>query len=347
MNAAVITRHGDLDGLQLQQVKVPEPGPDEVRVKVYACALNRADLSLLRGLSGPGLREKRLPVIPGVDFSGTIDAVGDEARAQGWEFGQPVVIYPGVFCSECEYCRQGEETMCDHYQIIGEEMDGGLAEYVVVPARNLLALPDSSHLERVAAAPATYTTAWRMLFTQGGLQPGQKVLIVGVGSGVATAAATLAHRFGAQLFGTTRDPAKAERAKELGFSSVLAGYERPFDEWVAQQTGGTGVDIVVDSVGARTWRQSIRSLRKGGKLVICGATSGDVPEISIREIYQNHRQILGAPCGNLREFRQVMGLIIDGAVTPVVDEVYSLGNVHSAFRRLASQEQFGKVLVRP
>lgn len=347
MTAAVVAQHGDVDQLTLQRVPVPEPAAHEVRVRVAACALNRADLSLLKGLSGPGLRPKRLPVVPGVDIAGTIDAVGREAGRTGWTPGQRVVVYPGVFCGECSFCRAGEETMCDDYQIIGEEIDGGLAEFVVVPARNLLAVPDGVPLASAAAAPATYTTAWRMLLNRGRLQPGDTVLIVGVGSGVATAAATLAHRFGARLYGTTSRAAKAEHARALGYRSVKVGYDSPFDEWLRAETGGAGADIVVDSVGARTWRQSIRSLERGGRLVICGATSGDEPQISIREIYQAHREILGAPCGNVGEFRRVMRLIFDGAVTPVIDRIYPLSDVRGAFERLQAQEQFGKILVRP
>ncbi|HEX7004329.1 MAG TPA: zinc-binding dehydrogenase [Trueperaceae bacterium] len=347
MNAFVVESHGEIDDVEVKQWPRPEPAPDEVRLQVKACALNRADLSLLQGLSGPGIREKHLPVIPGVDIAGVIDAAGSEALEAGWRPGQPVVVYPGVFCGKCSYCRAGEETMCDHYQIIGEEVNGGLAEFAVVPARNLKLVPEGFPLVEAAAAPATFTTAWRMLINRGGMQPGDTILIVGVGSGVSTAAAAIGSRFGCRILGTSRDPAKAEKALELGFDAVQVGYERPFDEWVLEVTDGRGVDIVVDSVGAATWRQSIRSLARGGKLVICGATSGDQPDISIREIYQFHRQILGAPCGNLREFHRVMDLVFAGQLKPVVDKVFDLADAREAMRRLKGQDQFGKVVVVP
>lgn len=186
-----------------------------------------------------------------------------------------------------------------------------------------------------------------MLINRASLQPGDSILIVGAGSGVSTAAAAIGWRLGCRVLGTTSQQSKAEKALKLGFEAVQVGYERPFDEWVLEKTGGRGVDVVVDSVGAATWRQSIRSLSRGGKLVICGATSGDRPDISIREIYQFHRQILGAPCGNLREFHRVMDLIFAGHLKPVVDEMFKLANAQDAFRRLKGQDQFGKVVVAP
>lgn len=347
MTAAVVEEHGDIDQVKVRPWPVPEPQPHEVRIRVSVAALNRADLGLVRGLSGPGLREKRLPLVPGVDFAGAIDALGAEAEAAGWRLGDRVTAYPAVFCGRCWACRQGEESMCDHYQIIGEESDGGLAEYVVVPSINLKHVPDHVPFEVAAASPVAFTTAWRMLFHQAQLQPGQSLLVVGVGSGVSTAAIALARRVGARVLGTTRDPAKVAPALELGCEAVLAGYEQPFDDWVMALTDGAGVDVVADSVGAATWRASIRSLRMGGAMVICGATSGDDPSFSIREIYQRHRRVLGAPCGNLREFHRALDLVFAGEVAPVLDHSYPLSEVHDALRRLEAHDQFGKVLVRP
>lgn len=237
--------------------------------------------------------------------------------------------------------------MCEHYQILGEEVNGGFAEYTVVPMQNLKRMPDDFPFDVAAAAPVAFTTAWRMLMNRGGMLPGDRVLVVGVGSGVSTAAIALARRFGARIFGTTRETSKAERALALGVEAMHVGYDEPFDDWVLERTNGEGVDIVVDSVGAATWRQSIRSLATGGKLVICGATSGDNPDISIREVYQRHRQILGAPCGNLREFHRVMDLVFSGEVTPVIDRTFPLARIQDAMRHLQGQEQFGKIIVTP
>jgi NADPH2:quinone reductase len=345
MRAAVAEMAGDAPALSVRDRPVPEPAGDEVRVRVRAAALNRADLGVLRNLSGPGLRPRRLPLVPGVDLAGDVDEVGEEARRDGWRAGDRVVAYPGVFCGRCAACRRGEESMCERYQILGEERDGGFAEYATVPARNLLRVPEAVPFETAAAAPATFTTAWRMLLGVGGLRPGDTVLVVGVGSGVSTAAIALARRMGARVLGTTRSDAKAARARELGVDDVQVGYERPFDAWARERTGGRGVDLVADSVGAATWRQSINALAMGGALVVCGASSGDLPEISIRELYQNHRRILGAPLGNLREFRRAMGLVFAGELAPTIDARYPLERIGEAVGRLADQDQFGKILV--
>jgi NADPH2:quinone reductase len=345
MRAAVIDHDGDAARLAVRDWPIPEPAAGEVRLRVRAAALNRADLAVLRGLTGPGLRPRRLPLVPGVDLAGELEAVGSDAG--GWRPGDRVVAYPGVFCGICPSCRSGEESMCDHYQILGEERDGGFAQYATVPARNLLRVPDDVPFDVAAAAPATFTTAWRMLLGVGGMRPGDTVLIVGVGSGVSVAAIAIARRLGARVLGTTRVAAKADRARALGVDAVRVGYDEPFDAWVRQETGGRGVDLVVDSVGAATWRQSIRSLAMGGALAVCGATSGDVPEISIRELYQNHRRILGAPLGNLREFTRVMGLIFAGELAPTIDRRFPLEDVGEALARLADQDQFGKIVLLP
>jgi len=347
MQAAVLCEHGDIDALRVMSWPVPTATVGEVRVRVRAAALNRADLSIIRGLSGPGIRPKHLPLIPGVDLAGEIDALGKGVDTAQWAVGDRVVAYPGVFCGTCRACERGEESMCERYQIIGEERHGGFAEYTVVPASNLARVPDGVPFDVAAAAPATFTTAWRMLVTCARLTPGDTVLVVGVGSGVSTAAIAIARRVGATVLGTTSVPAKADAARALGASAVISGYDEPFDDWVMEQTNHRGVDVVIDSVGAATWRSSIRSLTPGGALVVCGATSGDEPSISIRELYQHHRRILGAPLGNRREFRRVMRLVFDGELVPVIDRRYPLTAIGEALERLANREQFGKVVVLP
>lgn len=345
MRAAVVHRHGGPEAIEVREVPMPVPAAGEVRVKVAAAALNRADLGLLRGHVGPGLRPKRLPLTPGVDMAGTIDVLGAGVDHATWSPGTRVVVYPGLFCGRCEACAAGEESMCVRYQILGEERDGGLAEFATVPAQNLLRVPDHVPLETAAAAPATFTTAWRMLVTCGGVRMGDVVLVVGLGSGVATAAVALARRAGARVLGTTRSERKAHLARQHGVEHVHVGYDEPFDAWVLANTEGRGVDLVLDSVGAATWRASIRSLRSGGALVVCGATSGDDPSFSIRELYQRHRRILGAPLGNRRDFGRAMGVIFDGGAVPVIDARFPLADVQGAFERLASGDQFGKVIV--
>jgi NADPH:quinone reductase-like Zn-dependent oxidoreductase len=345
MRAAVIDRHGGSEVVTVRHLPIPTPGAHEVRLRVRAAALNRADLGLMRGLTGPGIRPKRLPMTPGIDVAGEIDAVGDAVTT--YRTGDRVVVYPGIFCGACRWCHAGEESMCDHYEILGEERPGGFAEYVVVPAANLERLPAGVTWERAAAVPAAFTTAWRMLITGAALTAGDTLLVTGIGGGVSTAAAALAQRVGARVLATTRDSRKAEAALALGVAAVHVGYDEPIDAWVRTHTNGVGVDVVADSIGAATWRSAIRSLRKGGTMVICGASSGDDPSFSIRELYQQHRRVIGAPLGNRRDFTRAMRIAFEPETRVVIDRVIALDDVRSAFDRLQDGAQFGKIVVVP
>ncbi|HEY1367370.1 MAG TPA: zinc-binding dehydrogenase [Gaiellaceae bacterium] len=326
----------------LEEVDVPEPGPGEVRLRVSAVALNRLDLFVRQGLEGPGIRPVRFPHVTGGDVAGRIDALG--VGVEGWSEGERVVVYPGIGCGSCHACHAGEISMCPRYGVLGEQRWGGLAGYTVVPAANVARLPESVPDTVAAAIPAAYTTARRMLVA-GGCRLGSRVLVIGAGGGVASAALVLARAAGADVYVTSGHEWKLQRALELG---AVAGFDHtagPIDEWAWDATGGRGMDLVVDSVGAATWRQSIRSLAAGGAVAICGATSGDRPEISIRELYQRHGRIVGAPLGGRPDFDAVLDLVFAGKVTPVVDSAYPLADVEAALEHLESGAQFGKVVV--
>ena len=326
----------------LDDVPVPEPGTGEVRLRVAAVGLNRMDVFVREGLEGPGIRPVTLPHVSGGDVAGSIDALG--AGVEGWAEGDRVILYPGLSCGACRYCHAGEASMCAAYGVFGEQRWGGLAEYATVPAENLHAVPDGLDDVAAAAVPAAYTTAWRML-QAGGCAVGRRVLVIGAGGGVATAALLLARAMGARVYVTSGHDWKLRRALELG---AVAGFDHSaggIDDWAWDVTDRHGIDLVIDSVGAATWRQSIRSLAPGGAVAICGATSGDKPDISIRELYQRHGRIVGAPLGGRPDFDRVMELIASGAVVPVVDRTYELADVERAFERLESGSQFGKVVV--
>jgi NADPH:quinone reductase-like Zn-dependent oxidoreductase len=326
----------------LEDAAVPEPGPGEVRLRVAAVGLNHLDVFVRAGLEGPGIRPTVLPHVSGGDVAGHIDALGPGVT--GWAEGERVTLYPGLGCGNCRACHAGEISMCAGYGVFGEQRWGGLAEYTVAPAANLYRLPDSVSDASAAAVPAAYTTAYRML-RAGGCGLGTRVLVIGAGGGVATAALLLAHASGATVHVTSGHAWKLERAFELG---AVAGFDHSsggIDEWAWEVTGGAGIDLVIDSVGAATWRQSIRSLAMGGAMAICGATSGDRPDISIRELYQRHGRIVGAPLGGRPDFDRTMELVCSGTIEPVVDRTYPLSDVEAAFARLESGEQFGKVVV--
>jgi len=235
--------------------------------------------------------------------------------------------------------------MCPRYTILGEHSWGGLAEYVAVPARNVVELPDTVPFVQAAAVPAAYTTAWRAMVTVGQVRPGERVLIVGASGGVGCAALQIAVRVGAEVIAIAGSPEKRQRALELGAAVAFDSHTTWIDD-VKRWTDGEGVDLVHDAVGAPTWRQSIQSLAMGGRLTVSGATGGDRPEISIREVYQRHGRILGAPMGNWQDFLDVTRLVFQGAIVPEVHAVYPLDRVAEAETALDRREHFGKIVVR-
>jgi NADPH:quinone reductase-like Zn-dependent oxidoreductase len=302
MSAWVLRGHGDA---ALEDVPVPEPGPGEVRIRVHAAALNRHDVLSRQGITGPGIRERRYPHVCGSDGAGVVDRLGEGAG--GVSVGDTVAVYPGIGCGACDWCRAGREPLCRGYGSWSEGPWGSLADYAIAPARNLRVLPPETDLVNVAAGTVAFTTAWHLLVTLGRVRVGEAVLVVGAGGGVALAALTLAMRAGASVYATSGQDWKVARVEELG-AAAANHHAVAYDEWIHQRTGGRGADVVFDSNGAATWRRSIRSLAPGGRMLVCGATTGDVPEISIRELYQKQGQILGSPIGGRagRQFGKVV-----------------------------------------
>lgn len=346
MRAAVIREHGDYGKVRIETFPRPSvQTPDDVVVRVRACALNRLDLFARQGVSGPGVRAVELPHISGVDVAGEVAEVGPEV--QEWKLGDRVVLYPGLSCGHCGPCARGEDTMCRNYRIFGEDTHGGLAEYCRIRAGNLESLPDHVPFEQGAALPTAYTTAWRMVITVGELRPQERVLVLGAGGGVGAAAVQIAHRVGAYVFGVTSSVDRLQRLREIGADRPIDRSDEDFEAVVARETNGLGVDIVINPVGGSTWRPSIRSLDAGGRMLICGATIGDDPELSIREIYQSHRQILGAPLGNRQDFKAVLDLLARGELEPVLHDTMALEEVSEAHRLMETGTVFGKVVLVP
>ena len=329
------------DVLEIREVPRPEPGPGEVCIDVRACALQHADVFARTG--HPEI-EDEFPKRPGTEMAGVVDAVGESV--DDWRPGDRVNVYHHVSCGECEFCERGEQTMCPHDRKFGSDFPGGLAEYAVVPAANLEPVPDHVDMETAAAWPSSFTTAWRMLVSGGGLQPSETALILGASGGVGHAALQLADRIGAEAYATTSADWKAEQAAEWA-TDVIDYTEVPFDERIVELTDGRGVDLVADHVGQETWQRSIDSLATGGRMVICGATSGADPDIDIRSVYQRHRRILGTPMGSRQDFRDVGRLIARGEVSPVIDRVLPLARVAEGHRAIENREVFGKVVVTP
>jgi NADPH:quinone reductase-like Zn-dependent oxidoreductase len=340
MKALAFKEFGGPDKLHLQDVPDPTPGPGEVLVGVRACALNRLDLFVREGI--PALKTP-LPFWTGCDIAGDVVELGPGVSSV--KVGQRVAVNPNLTCDRCEFCARGESSLCVRYGILGEHVPGGLAERVKVRADRVLALPDHVSYTDAASFVLTNMTAWRMVVTQGQVRPGQDVLIPGVGGGVSSTAVQIAKLCGARVLVTSSSDEKLERARRLG-ADVLINYSK--GDWaktVFDATGRQGVDVVIENVGAATWKQSVRSVKKGGRLVTCGATTGPIGETDIRIVFWNQISIVGSTMASDAEFHDVMRLFFQGRLQAIVDEVVPLGEGAAAQQRLAEGKQFGKIVL--
>ena len=272
-------------------------------------------------------------------------AVG--AAVEDVKVGARVAVNPNLTCGRCEFCRQGEDSLCVRYGILGEHEPGGFAELVKVRGTNVLPLPDHVSYEEAAAFILVTLTAWRMLVTQAAVRPGEDVLILGVGGGVSSAAVQIAKLCGARVWVTSSSDAKLERARGLGADEAINYVKDDWAKVVVEKTARRGVDVVVDSVGASSWKLSIRSLRKGGRLVTCGATTGPIGETDIRLIFWNQLRVIGSTMGNRKEFDAVMAQLFRGRLKAIIDDVMPLKDGAAAQRRLAEGKQFGKLVLKP
>jgi len=342
MKAVIFHEHGDVNVLKYEEVPEPKISKDEVLIRVKACALNYLDIWVRRGL--PGIKLS-LPHISGCDIAGVVEQVG--ADVEDVKVGDRVVVNPGLSCGRCEYCRQGEDSLCVEYKIIGEHVDGGYAELAKAPGRNAFLIPEHISFEEAAAVPLVFLTAWRMLVTKAKVKPGEDVLILGAGGGVASAAIQIAKLCGARVFVTASTDEKLQKAKELG-ADVLINYGKAeFDKEIWRLTNKRGVDVVIDNVGAATWSRSLRSLAKEGRLVTCGATTGPIGETDIRYVFWRQLKIFGSTMGNFKEFSEVLKLVWDGKLKPVIDRVLPLREAAKAQQLMEQRAQFGKLILKP
>lgn len=309
------------------EIDVPDPGPDEVRVRPVASALNHMDVWLTKGLPKP-----HVPHVPGCDVAGVVEAVG--GAVDGVAVGDEVVVNPAVSCRRCPVCLAGDSPLCPSFAILGEQRWGGHGESVVVPAANVVPRPAGRSWEECAAYPLATLTAWRML-RRARLVAGETVLVVGVGGGVATAALALARWSGARVVATSRDAAKRERAVELGADEA---FDSTAERWPVK------ADVVIESVGPATWDQSVRSLKPGGRLVVCGGTSGTTVSLKLPRLWFGQHEVIGSTMGSYREFGEVTGLVAAG-LPVVVDHVEPLDGYQTALDRLAKGEQLGKLVL--
>ena len=338
MKAAFLTGHGGNEVVTVGERPLPQRAPGEVRVRLHAATLNRVDLYMRD--SGAGITHS-IPQTMGVDGAGVIDEVGaDEPTLRP---GQRVLLYPGVACGRCEFCLRGDDVLCTRYQLLGEHRDGTFAEFVCAPARNAVPLPDDWSFAEGAALGVNHLTAWRMLVTQACLQPWETVLVFGIGGGVSLAGLQLAKALGARVIVTSRHAGKLAQARALGADHVIDSSQEDVAKAALAATGGRGVDVVFENVGEAVWPAAMKALVRGGRLVTCGATSGDQPGADLRRLFIRQLQVLGSTLGNLSELHDLLAFCQRHGVRPVIEQSYALDDVHAALNRLESGEQFGKI----
>jgi NADPH:quinone reductase-like Zn-dependent oxidoreductase len=342
MRAVVIRTHGGPEVLQIEDIPVPEPGPNEVLVRVRACALNHLDLWVRRGLPGAPFH---LPIITGADIAG--DVVAHGSSVTNLPTDTPVMIAPGVSCERCERCTSGADHLCPQYGILGETRDGGLAEYVVVPRANIFLKPQRLSYAQAAAMSLSFLTAWHMLVARAELRSGETVLIHAAGSGVGSAAIQIARYLGAEVIATAGSQEKLEHALQLGAGHVINYRTEDFLSNVKTLTDKRGVDVVCDHVGGEVFERSMRCLSWAGRLVTCGATSGMEAQINLKHLFFKSQSILGSTMGSKGEFQQLVQLFDAGHFQAVIDRTLTLDQVADAHRALEARNVFGKVVIEP
>jgi NADPH:quinone reductase-like Zn-dependent oxidoreductase len=342
MRAAFIREHGGPGVLELGEAPEPILAHGTAIVDVRAVALNHLDLWVRRGM--PGLTV-RFPHIGGSDVAGVVAAVGP--GVEGWEPGDRVIVNPSLWCGECAFCERGEHPLCARFMILGEHVPGGAAEKVRVPGRNLYRIPDSLGFEEAAAVPLVFQTAWRALVGRARLAPGETLLVTGASGGVSTAAIQIGKLLGARVVAVSSGPAKVARVRELGADVAIDRLSRDVVGAVRACTGGQGVNVLLDSVGDALWRECLRCLGRGGRLVTYGATTGSDVRLDVRRIFWKQQEIIGTTMASRQEFEEAMGHVMSGELQAVVDEVMPLDRIREAHERLEAGEVFGKLVLVP
>lgn len=342
MKATIFQQHGGPEVFEYAEVPPPEIKQNEVLIEVKACALNHLDIFVRKGMPGITIP---LPHILGNDIAGVVREAGSLVT---WTRpGDEVIVQPGVSCGHCVECLRGQDNLCREYDIIGYRRNGGYADLVAVPGVNVIPKPAELSWEESAALPLVTLTAWHMLVTRANVQPGEDVLIHAAGSGVGSIAIQIAKLRGARVITTAGSDEKLLRARELGADEVI-NYTN--DEWpreVKRLTDRKGVDVVFEHTGAATWPGSISSLKKNGRLVTCGATSGFDAHTDLRQVFYRHLTILGSFMGSKSELLEAMKFVASGRIKAVVDQTLPLSEAARAHELIEDRAQFGKIVLLP
>ena len=344
MKAVILREHGGLEVLQSEEIDLPEPGPGQVRVAIKAVALNHLDLWVRKG--NPAFHLE-YPHRLGAEMSGTIDKFGPECEKSNFQKGDPCVICPGLSCGLCPACLGGRDNLCPNYRLMGENAQGGYAEYTVIPISNLAPYPTGLSFPEAAASILTFMTSWQMLVSKAAIEPGQQILIHGAGSGVGVAAIQIAKLFRCDIIATAGSDEKLSKAKDLGAHHTINYREQDFVKEVKAITNKKGVDIVFEHIGGETFSKSVKVTRNGGRIVTCGATSGFKPEIDLRHIFFRQIEVLGSTMSSKGDFLTVLRHIARGEMKPIIHKVLPLEEAKEAHRILENREAFGKVVLTP
>ena len=336
MKAVRFHEHGGAEQLRYEDAPDPKAGAGEVLVRVRACALNHLDIWNRRGVV-----RLPLPHISGADVAGEVLESNDPSIAAGLR----VMVQPGLSCGKCDACLDGRDNECARYDVLGSQSDGGYAELVRVPARNLIPIPDAIGFVEAAAFPLTFVTAWHMLVTKAQVRPGEDVLVLGAGSGVGQAAIQIAWLHGAQVFATAGTDEKLARARELGAAEVVNHHTQDVPAEIRRFTNKRGVHIVIEHVGEATWERSLKCLARGGRLVTCGATTGYKAGIDLRFLFSRQFSLMGSYMGTKGELLRAAQFFFSGDVRPIVDRTFPLSEAAAAQQYLEAGKQFGKVVL--
>ena len=342
MKAVIFRKHGATTELEESYVPVPELGKKDVLVKVKACAVNHLDLWTLAGM--PGIKIS-MPHILGCDIAGEVVEKGK--KVHGIPLHKPVIVAPGISCGQCGYCRSGWDSLCAKYEIIGFQNNGGYAEYVKVPPRNIIPVTGKLGMESWAAVPLAFLTAWHILVTRAGLRKKETVLIQAGGSGIGSAAIQIAKLLGARVITTVGSEEKAKHAKALGADEVIQYRQKDFQTEVMRLTKSEGVDVLFEHIGGDTFTKSVLCLKKKGRIITCGATTGRNVSFDLRYLYTHQLSVLGSYMGGILELKRIIRRIQDGRLRPVIDQVFPLREARQALNRMAARENFGKIILKP
>ncbi len=338
MKAVRIHQFGGPEVLTYEDIPDPQLRQDQVLVRVRACSLNHLDVWVRKGL--PGVK---LPHILGSDIAGEVVEVGEYVT--GFKAGQRILVAPMHFCGHCEKCLEGMQNQCRIFTVYGNAVDGGNCEFFAAPAANVIPIPDSLDFIQAASVPLVFVTAWHMLVGRANMRPGQTLLVLGASSGVGIAAIQIAKLFHCRVITTAGDEAKLAKGRELGADHGIDHYKQKISEEVRKITNKEGVDIVLEHVGAATWDESVKSLKSGGTLVTCGATTGPNVAIDLRHLFARQLSLLGSYMGTMGELHAVLRHVFAGRLKPVVDRVFPLSYIRAAHEYLEKSLMFGKVVL--